>query len=127
MAWEVQFQEEVGIVRAAVWGPAGNDEHVAARDAAARLLLQKQCRRLLVDLRELETGGVVSAQSCFDFGANYSAADGIPVAIRIAHLLPRDAKAAADVEFTSAVATNRGATIRNFESLNEAQAWLLAP
>jgi hypothetical protein len=127
MAWEVSFQEEVGIVRVVVRGPAKRDEHIAAREAAARLLREKQCGRLLVDLRELETGGVLSTQGCFEFGANYSTVDGIPIAVRIAHLLPRDTKAAIDVEFTSAVATNRGAAIRNFESPDEARAWLLAP
>jgi hypothetical protein len=127
MAWEVHFHEDLGIVQVIVRGPAVHDEHVAAREATARLLSDRQCRRLLVDLRDLKTEGVVSTHSCFEFGSNYSAPGGIPVAIRIAHLLPRDSKASEDVEFTSAIAKNRGATIRNFESPDEARVWLLAP
>jgi hypothetical protein len=127
MAWDVSFREDQGIVQVVVRGAAKSEEHLAARAAAARLLRDRQCHRLLVDLRELETEGMISMVGSYDFGSNYSQPGRIPPRIRIAHLLPGDSKAAKDVEFVTAVAKNQGATIRNFESPEQACAWLLAP
>lgn len=126
MPWEVTFREDLGIVQVAVRGAAPREEHLAARAAAGRLLRERNCQRLLVDLRDLETEGMLSMTGCFDFGSNYSQPGRIPNEIRVAHLLPGNPKAVKDVEFTTALAKNQGATIRNFESLQEACAWLLA-
>ena len=127
MAWEVTFREDQGIVQVVVRGAAPREEHLAARAAAARLCQDRQCPRLLVDLRELETEGMITMVGCYDFGSNYSRPDRIPAEIRVAHLLPGDPKASKDVEFMTALALNQGATIRNFESPEDACAWLLAP
>jgi hypothetical protein len=127
MAWDVSFREDQEIVQVVVRGAAPREEHLAARAAAARLLQDRLCHRLLVDLRELETEGMVSMVGCFDFGSHYSRPDRIPAEIRVAHLLPSNPKASKDVEFMTALAVNQGAAIRNFESLEEACAWLLAP
>ena len=116
MAWDVSFREDQGIVQVVVRGAAPREEHLAARAAAARLFQDRQCHRLLVDLRELETEGMITMIGCYDFGSNYSRPDRIPAEIRVAHLLPGDPKASKDVKFMTALAVNQGATIRNFES-----------
>jgi len=125
MPWEVAFDDANGIVQVTVRGPASHDEHVAAREEAARVCLKAQSRKLLVDLRDLETERVVSTSGCFEFGDRFTLEGGIPPGTRIAHILPRDPKACEDVEFTTAVARNRGAAIRNFEDQEDARNWLL--
>jgi len=127
MAWEVTFLEDQGIVRVAVWGSAAREEHHAARAEAGRLLRERDSQLLLVDLHDLETEGVISMIGCFDFGSSYLQPGRIPAEARVAHVLPKDPKAAKDVEFLTAVAANQGATIRNFESREDACAWLLTP
>jgi hypothetical protein len=127
MAWEATFDEAGAIVRVAVRGSTPSEEHLSARAAVARLLREHDSRRLLVDLRELETETVITTLGAFQFGASYSTEEGIPSGVRIAHLLPRDPKALRDVDFITAVATNRGAIIRNFDNEEQARAWLMAP
>jgi hypothetical protein len=120
----VTLDEPAGIVRAVVSGRAADEEHRAARLEAARLLTETRSRRLLVDLRDLETESIVSTSSCFGFGDSYTRDEGIPLGVSVAHILPRSPTARRDVEFTTAVAQNRGAAIRNFEDPGEAESWL---
>jgi len=60
--------------------------------------------------------------SCFSFGESLAAS---PLHLRVAHVLPEDARSAGDVRFTSTVVANRGMPTGEFKSIEEARRWLL--
>jgi hypothetical protein len=124
MPYHVAYDDQAAVVRARVYGPALHPDHKAARAEAARLCREHDCKRLLVDLRDLTTAPDVSTMSCFDFASGYQDA-GLPAGTRISHVMPADSKAFGVVDLTTTFALNRGVTIRNFRTLPEAEDWLL--
>ena len=121
MPWSVTFDDADGIAVVRVWGEARPEDHWAAQNEAVRVCGEKRCSRLLVDLRELSTA-LSSTTDCLDFGQSLARK---ATSIRLAHVVPRDAKSKADVRFTSTVEANRGAVSREFETVEEARKWLL--
>jgi hypothetical protein len=120
MPLDVRFEGE-GFVRVSVSSPCAKEDHYAALERAVQLCVNHDCSRILVDLRNLNTG-TYSAGGCFSFGkktAQYSKP------FRIAHVLPRDPKSRKDVEFTSTVESNRGKDTREFDTVEQAKNWLL--
>jgi hypothetical protein len=109
------------IVTVRISGMATHDDHCAARNEAWRVCQQKHSSKLLIDLRKLNTLRS-STLDCFSFGE--SLAHATP-RLRLAHVLPNDAKSQRDVKFTSAVEANRGVLTREFETIDEAKNWLL--
>lgn len=102
-------------------GSVTHEEHCAAREEAVRLCKSNECSKLLVDLRELCTDRS-STLSCFLFGESLAKE---PQYLCIAHVLPKDPTSAKDIKFTSTVEANRGKSTREFESIAEAERWLL--
>jgi hypothetical protein len=123
MAYEIRIDRERKIVEVVVSGAATHEEHMAARAATGKVLCESGYRRLLVDLRELLTEGVISTLACYEFGASYTQG-GIPPDCKIAHVLPFDPVALQDVHFTTTVGINRGNLIREFSEVEEARGWL---
>jgi hypothetical protein len=119
--WKVTFDEEAGSVVVRVAGKAAHADHEAAREEAVRLCREKKCPRLLVDLRDLTTTRS-STLDCYSFGESLAKTQ---PSLRIAHVLPTDARSANDVRFTSNVAANRGKLTGEFNSIEEARQWLL--
>jgi hypothetical protein len=117
----VSFDEEKGIIMIRVIGSATHEDHCAVRNEAVRLCKSSRCSKLLVDLRELTTERS-STMDCFSFGESVAS---VPQHFRVAHVLPRDAKSAGDVRFTSIVEANRGKITREFGSIEEAEQWLI--
>jgi hypothetical protein len=122
MPYTASYREEDGIVHVRVWGEATHDEHAAAREEAVRLCTVNHCSRMLVDLRELSTRRVTTL-SCFSFGEAMAQESR---GLRLAHVLPEEARSREDVRFTSTVEANRGVSSREFDSIDDATAWLLA-
>jgi hypothetical protein len=60
--------------------------------------------------------------SCYSFAESLARS---AQKIRLALVLPTDDKSKNDVIFTSTVMANRGASSREFESIDEAKKWLL--
>jgi hypothetical protein len=117
----VFFEEKEATVQVELSGDAGHEDHCTARDEALRMCADKNTTRLLVDLRDLNTVRSNVTQ-CFAFGESLaSGAQGI----RLALVLPANADSKMDVEYTTSVATNQGATTRNFETVEAASKWLL--
>jgi len=121
MPWSAAFDDASGVVSIKVSGQAQPAEHWAAQNEAMRLCREKRCSRLLVDLRELSTV-LSTTMDCLDFGQEL-ARKAPP--LRIAHVVPGDARSKADVRFTSTVEANRGVVAREFATVEEARAWLL--
>ena len=121
MPHTVSFDEDDGIVTVWVSGAATADDHRAARDGAMRLCREKGGSKLLVDLRELDTR-LISTMSCFGFGS--SVTEAYP-GMRIARVVPTDARSREDGMFVSNIAANRGASTGEFDSIDGARKWLL--
>jgi len=93
-----------------VYGSAGTQEHRLALEEAARRCKEKGLKRLLVDLRELDTENISTATTRYDFGKLLSE-KALSVGLQIAHLMPKKEKSKNHVSFTVTVAENRGARL----------------
>jgi hypothetical protein len=124
MPYQVTYDDQEAIVRVTVQGSIGHNAHRAARAEAVRLCREHECRRLMVDLRDMTCSPEASTLSCFDFGSGYQSA-GLPAGTRISHVMPQDPQAFERVDLTTTVALNRGVAIHNFSTLQEAEDWLL--
>jgi len=121
MARDVSFDENDGIVVVRVSGKATLQEHLAARAESLQLCQEKRCARILVDLRALNTAGG-SAADYFGFGTSFPETS---PPIRLAHVLPADARSRRDVVFAATVEANRGRLAAVFDTVEEARDWLL--
>lgn len=121
MPYSVSFQEE-GFVLATVASPCSEADHYAAMEGALALCARHDCSRLLVDLHDLNTESLTTI-GCFRFGSGLAER---AKHIRIAHVLPSEARSKDDVSFTSTVEANRGITTAEFETYEEAKDWLVA-
>jgi hypothetical protein len=124
MPYKVVFDEDDHIVTVQVSGPATREEHHAAIDHAARLCTEQECKKLLVNLRNLKTEGIATLLDCFEFGTML-AEGAIQKEVYIAYVLPTDETSIRDVQFTFMVAANRGRLAAEFTSQEEARQWLL--
>jgi hypothetical protein len=120
--FQVSYDSDDQIIILRVSGDIPDEEHYTARAEAIRLCRENHCGRMLVDLRELSTTQITVSNS-YAFGK--SVAEEIS-SLKLAHVLPQDSKASADVLFTSTVEANRGVNVRQFGSMEEARNWLLA-
>jgi hypothetical protein len=121
MPYSVTLDEKEGIVRVALSGQLTHADHCSVLDEVLRIHQAAGASRILVDMRELDTVRS-SAMDCFSFGE--SLAKKMP-SVRIAHVVPVDTKSRRDVRFTSTVEANRGVVSAQFETLDEAEGWLL--
>lgn len=119
--YSISFEKDMGIVKAIVSGKPSHEDHCTLRDEVIRLCQHNQCSKLLVDLSELNTERS-STVDCFSFGKSLPL---LSPGLRIAHVLPIDAKSKEDVRFTSTVEANRGVICREFEDIVEAMKWIL--
>ena len=123
MPYEISFDQKDNIVIARVFGMATHDEHHSAQEEAFILCNEKNCSGILVDLHDLDTAKSDSV-TCFDSG-EFVAKAPIPLATRIAHVMPANQKSRKNVEFVLTVAANRGRYSGQFKTFEEAKNWLL--
>jgi hypothetical protein len=121
MSFTVSFDPDARIVMVKISGTVSPQDHHAARSEALRACRENNSRKLLVDLRELNTGPS-SVMDCFAFGESFPLLS--PMAC-IAHVLPTDEKSKKDVRFTSNVSANRGLLTGDFETIDQARSWLM--
>jgi hypothetical protein len=121
MAREVVFDETDRIVVVRVSGTATLQDHLVAREGALRMCQEKQCPRILVDLRELDTSGG-STVEYFDFGKSFPETSPL---VRLAHVLPGETRSRSDVVFAATVEANRGRLAAVFDTVEDARDWLL--
>lgn len=121
MPYIVSFDLSDRIATVKVSGMLSHDDHLKVRNEALLLCQEKHCSNILVDLSELITTSS-SVINCFNFGETFARTSSN---IRVAHILPKDAKAKEDVRFVSNVGANRGLIIKDFETINEARKWLI--
>jgi hypothetical protein len=121
MPYEFSFSERDRIVTVRVSGEVGHDEHCLVLNKAIDLCQKTHCSSVLVDLRELSTK-LSSTMDCFEFGESLAKE---ALAVRFAYVVPRDPKSQEDAKFTTTVGVNRGIVCGEFETIEEANKWLL--
>jgi hypothetical protein len=99
-----------------VWG-------LPARDHAAQLCCDNGFKRLLVDLRNVDTSGVSTPESAFEFG-ELLAGDERLKDVRMAHIVPKELISRIDVDFATCIAEIRGRPTGRFIIPEEAVQWL---
>jgi len=125
MPYELTIDEDNETIQVRLWDFLTSDEHRAARRNAVQLCVEHQFRRLLIDLRDLKTQNVSTTGSCYDFGESLTEG-AVPQGTFLAHVMPIDATARRDVQFTLTVAKNRGGSVEGFTTAEEASRWLLS-
>jgi hypothetical protein len=124
MSCEFKIDEVNAILQVCVHGTLSFEEQCAARSEAARILQERHLQRLMVDLRDLQSGNRVSTQESVGLGASDLEA-GIPTSTRIAHVLQRNPARLDSVKFIRTVAFIRGVVVREFDDVDAARRWLL--
>ena len=117
----VFFNQTDGFVIVSISEKDSYEDRCAARDQAMQMCHEKNCSKLLVDLRKLKDERTSIIQS-FDFGLSIAQKNSN---LRVAHVMPTNAKSREDVKFASTVATNRGVPTEEFDTFEEARKWLL--
>ena len=125
MPYVVETDRDNQTIIARVSGRATHDEHRAAREKAAQSCFDNGFKRLLVDLRNVDTTGVSTPESTFEFG-ELLAGDARLKNIRIAHLMPKQLLSRIDVDFVASIAEIRGKTTGRFATPEDAMQWLKA-
>ncbi|MBN1996962.1 hypothetical protein JW935_05375 [candidate division KSB1 bacterium] len=120
MSQSVTYNQDDKVILVKISGDVSSEEHYIIRDKILNLVRKKNCSRVLVDSQELDTGKI-STMVAFFFAE--SVARMYP-SIRIAHIIPKDAKSRSDVKFVSDVEANRGLVTGKFETYEEARMWL---
>jgi hypothetical protein len=123
MPYKVSYDKQDKIVIVRVFGKAIHDEHRFARKEAFQLCKENNCSGILVDLLDLDTEKSTTL-GCYESGESLAQGVVSPTT-RIANVLPKDPKSAADVKFTVTVAANRGRITDVFDSIDEAKRWLI--
>jgi hypothetical protein len=118
--YKVFFDEKNRVVMVRVFGEATHKVHCAALEEAAQMCGEKNCLKILVDLRDLNTVKS-STMQCYSFGeALAEKLRGLCLAL----VLPRGTKSSEDVRFASTVGANRGVVTGEFQDMDDALAWL---
>jgi hypothetical protein len=116
------FDAEYEFVEVRVSVEATREDRCNLRDSALRLCKEKNCSRLLVDLRQMNPSSASSTMQSYGFGEDLAKKS---IGIHIAHVLGTDNKTNDNTYFMSTVATNRGALTMEFNSIENAKEWLL--
>ena len=112
------FDAEHEFVDVRVSVESTREDRSTLRDIALQLCKEKNCSRLLVDLRKMNPSTVSTTMQSCRFGEELAKKSR---GIYIAHVLGNDNKTNDKAYFASTVATNRGASTMEFNSIEEAK------
>lgn len=123
MAWMVQFDESLNIVRSTYSGNVTPRELQSAFIAALELAKSKGCCRFFANCQEIESGH--SSVDLYFLISQY-APNGLNHSMKEAVLLPKNQHAAKDILFYETACLNRGFNVRAFADTDKAINWLTA-
>lgn len=123
MAWTVQFDDALSIIRSTYSGNVTPSELQGAFIAALELAKGKGCCRFFANCLEIECGH--SSVDLYFLVSQY-APNGLDHTMKEAVLLPRNQHAAKDILFYETACLNRGFNVRAFTDADEAINWLTA-
>ena len=98
------------------------EETNEARSKTAAELALARFRKVLIDLTEIERRSGFSIASLYRGGLSWS--ETMPRDVRVAVLYSPKTSGPRDVGFFETVATNRGVSMKTFQKMDEALAWL---
>lgn len=124
MPYEIAPLKTENVVRLRVFGATHLPELDAASSEALAMCRNNRCRKMLVDLKEMETSRFVSTIDWYEFGKRF-ARQGSRIKLRVAFVAPVEAAALRDVRFISSVIANRGIINRELPHRKMALAWLM--
>ena len=124
MPFKIEVDRQNQIVIARVMGRASQQEHRQAREQAAASCTENHFKKLLVDLRDLDTEAISTAGSLTEYG-HLLAADESLKDVYIAHVVPKKDISEIDVDFAITIAEMEGKTSEQFISFEEAREWLI--
>ena len=120
MMYSVSYDEASGTVAARVFGKALHSDHMAAREEAKRICSERHCKRLLVDLRDLDTEHSTD-MDMFSFGRSTAK---YLTGLRVAYVVPQDGKSTEGLRFTLMVGESPSVIAAEFVSYDAALEWL---
>ncbi len=114
MPEEVYFDRDANLLRVRAWGFDPIETWLSSREKVIQLAAKHQVFKLIVDVRDLESGP--SILDIFDFGQDW------PHEIKTAILVGE--KTDEDVLFVETVAVNRSKQMQIFYDERDAMVWL---
>lgn len=123
MAWTVQFDESLKIIRSTYSGNVTPRELQDAFIAALELAKTTGCSSFFANCLEIEYGH--SSVDLYFLISQY-APNGLNHTMKEAVLLPRNQHAAKDILFYETACLNRGFNVRTFTDTDKAINWLTA-
>ena len=112
----VSLNEELMIIEVQSIGDISESEMEASLERITKLSHEHRVYRVLIDAQQ-ET-------SLPDIGWLYEFVKSVPKRLKYDMLVPADSPTSNDKEFIETAASNRGLSMRNFQSREDAIAWL---
>jgi len=123
VSYEIVIDHDNQIIIVHVSGRETLEEHMHICEKAVQNCFDNGFKRLLIDLRALDTANITSAEAGVEFG-KFFAGDKRFKDIRIAQVLPKEMLVRVDVDFSASIAEIKGKTIGRFTTLEDARGWL---
>ncbi|MDD5095395.1 MAG: STAS/SEC14 domain-containing protein [Dehalococcoidia bacterium] len=120
MDWSIEIKTEDDVLVATVTGELDEKRYLAMRDRVLLSLGETDARHILVDVRH----AVVRISTMGIFALATSNRDAIPRGVKYAVVFSRHTLPAANASFGENVARNRGAQMKSFTDIAEAERWL---
>ena len=122
MAWSVDYDHELGIIRCVYAGKVTADEYRKGTTRVISLAAKHKTNRILIDETHLKHA--VTMDEIFDMPKSYDDLGGNRNS-RMAVVLPPSGQIREDVLFWVTVCRNRHWMVSSFDSHQEALVWLL--
>jgi hypothetical protein len=125
MPWQVELDEEAGVVEVAMTGEFSVHEHGEARAMAMELCRERGARLVLADLTRMALAPDWTSFAFYEFGSTFDREE-MPAGLRMAVIVPADPGARREAHFAADVADNRGIPMKLFGAVEAARSWLLS-
>ena len=123
MSFKIEIDRNSQMVILRVSGREELDKHRQICDRAVQECFDNGFKRLLTDLRNLDTSNITSFEAGVEFG-DFFAHDERLNDVKIAQILPTEALAHIDIDFSASIAEIKGKTMGRFKTIEGAISWL---
>jgi len=118
---EADHDDQIIILR--VSGKETLDKHIQACERTVQECCDNGFKKLLIDLRAMDTANITSAEAGVEFGKFFAGNERLKD-VRIAQVLPIEILSRVDIDFSASIAEIKGKTIGRFTTIEEARRWL---
>lgn len=123
MPYKIEIDNNNQIIMLKVSGTETLDEHFSICEKTVQSCFDSGFKRLLIDLRDMDTVNITSAETGVKFG-KFFAGDERLNDVRIAQVLPEEILSRVDIDFSASIAEIKGKQIGRFTTINDARKWL---